>query len=122
MTLRPHGLIACQAPLSMGILQARILEWVAMPSSRGSSQPRDRTQVSCIAGETHGYLIYIKLYTCWLQSQMLNSELQKVIGLTQKGNCRILPSSINLRVKKMHLPIEQSLLKVIPKIFPVKIS
>ena len=34
----------------MGILQARILEWVAMPSSRGSSQPRDWTQVSCIAG------------------------------------------------------------------------
>ena len=28
-----------------GILQARILEWVAMPSSRGSSQPRDPTQV-----------------------------------------------------------------------------
>ena len=42
--------IACQAPLSMGILQARILEWVAMPSSRGSSQPRDQTQVSSIAG------------------------------------------------------------------------
>ena len=34
-----------------GILQARILEWVAIPFSRGSSQPRDRTQVSCIAGE-----------------------------------------------------------------------
>ena len=33
-----------------GILQARILEWVAFPISRGSSQPRDRTQVSCIAG------------------------------------------------------------------------
>ena len=31
-----------------GLFQARILEWVAMPSSRGSSQPRDRTQVSCI--------------------------------------------------------------------------
>ena len=28
-----------------GILQARILEWVAIPFSRGSSQPRDRTQV-----------------------------------------------------------------------------
>ena len=41
---------AHQAPLSMGILQARILEWVAMPSSRGSSQPRDQTQVSHIAG------------------------------------------------------------------------
>ena len=33
-----------------GILQARILEWVAFPFSRGSSQPRDRSQVSCIAG------------------------------------------------------------------------
>jgi len=34
----------------MGILQARILEWVAIPFSRGSSQPRDQTQVSSIAG------------------------------------------------------------------------
>ena len=33
-----------------GILQARILEWAAMPSSRGSSRPRGRTRVSCIAG------------------------------------------------------------------------
>ena len=31
------------------ILQARILEWVAMPSCRGSSPPRDRTPVSCTA-------------------------------------------------------------------------
>ena len=43
--------VACQAPLSMGILQARILEWVVMTSSRGYSQPRDRTQVSCFAGK-----------------------------------------------------------------------
>ena len=33
-----------------GILQASILEWVAIPFSRGSSQPRDQTQVSYIAG------------------------------------------------------------------------
>ena len=33
-----------------GILRARILEWVAVPFSRGSSQPRDQTQVSRIAG------------------------------------------------------------------------
>ena len=33
-----------------GILQARILDWVGFPFSRGSSQPRDQTQVSCIAG------------------------------------------------------------------------
>ena len=41
--------VAWQAPLSMGILQARILEWVAMPSSRGSSQPRDGTYVSYVS-------------------------------------------------------------------------
>ena len=33
-----------------GILQAGILEWVAMSFSRGSSQPRDLTQLSCIVG------------------------------------------------------------------------
>jgi len=33
--------VACQAPQSMEILQARILEWVAKPSSRESSQPKD---------------------------------------------------------------------------------
>ena len=35
-----------------GILQARILEWVAFPFSRGSSQPRDPSQVSHIAGKS----------------------------------------------------------------------
>ena len=34
-----------------GILQARILEWIAIPFSRESSQPRDQIQVSPIAGE-----------------------------------------------------------------------
>ena len=53
-SLQPHGLyVTCQAPLSMGTLQARILGCVAMSFSRGSSQPRDRSRVSCIAGEAH---------------------------------------------------------------------
>jgi len=41
----------CSPPGSSvhGILQARILEWVAMPSSRGSSQSRDRTHFSYIS-------------------------------------------------------------------------
>ena len=42
--------VARQAPLSMEILQARILEWVPVPFSRGSSQPRDPTYVPHIAG------------------------------------------------------------------------
>ena len=36
-----------------GIVQARILEWVAIPFSRGSFQTRDQTQVSCIAGKSN---------------------------------------------------------------------
>ena len=42
--------VARQAPLSMGILRATILEWVAISFSRGSSRLRDRTQVSRLAG------------------------------------------------------------------------
>ena len=54
----------CSPPGSSvhGILQARILEWVAMLSSRGSSQPRNRTQVSHIAGG---------LLTIWVTKPML---------------------------------------------------
>ena len=40
---------ACQAPWPMGILQARMLEWVSMPSSMGSSQHRDGTCFSCVS-------------------------------------------------------------------------
>ena len=48
----------CSLPGSSAhrILQARILEWVAIPFSRGSSWPRDRSQVSYIAG---------RLFTIW---------------------------------------------------------
>ena len=57
----PYSLLVKVAPLCptlcdpldytvRGILRARILEWVAFLFSRESSQPRNRTQVSCIAG------------------------------------------------------------------------
>ena len=45
------------------ILQARILEWVAFPISRGSSQSRDQTQVSCIAD---------RVFTSWATGVGLN--------------------------------------------------
>jgi len=48
-SLWPYGLYPARH-LCPGILQARILEWVAIPFSRGSSWPRDRTWVFCIAG------------------------------------------------------------------------
>ena len=46
-----------QTPGSMvhGILQARILEWVAMPSSKGSSWPRDWTRISYISSIADGF-------------------------------------------------------------------
>ena len=58
-SLPPPWTATRQAPLSMGVLQARVLEWIAMPSSRGSSQPRDQTrsptlQVDSLLTETPG--------------------------------------------------------------------
>ena len=55
--------VAHQASLSMGIFQARELWWVAMPSSRGFSQPRGWTQVSHIAG---------RFFTVWATREALN--------------------------------------------------
>ena len=58
-------------PSVHGMVQARILEWIAIPFSRGSSQSRDWTQVSCIAGRfftiwvTHYTLSDVKLSSRW---------------------------------------------------------
>ena len=57
-----------------GLLQARTLEWAAMPSSRGSSRPRDGTQVSRIGR--------------WVLSRRLGSPLH-VVGTQQINICQI---------------------------------
>ena len=48
-----------------GILQARILEWVAISFSRGSSQPRDRTQGSNPGIEPGSPALYADVFTIW---------------------------------------------------------
>ena len=48
--LWPYGLQSARLPSVHRIFQAKMLEWVAISSSRGYSWPRDRTQVSCFAG------------------------------------------------------------------------
>ena len=68
------------------ILQARILEWVAFPFSRGSSQPRNRTQVSCIAG---------RFFTSWDTREAQNTgvgslSLLQGFFLTQEFNWGLL--------------------------------
>ena len=70
-----------------GILQARILEWVASSFSRGSSWPRDPTQVSCIAGrfftiwaKAPGYLeedLNLLLYPSYL-AQVRNIDVMNI--------------------------------------------
>ena len=50
---------------SMQFSRPEYLDWVALPFSRGSSQPRDRTQVSCMAG---GF------FTSWATGEALRKE------------------------------------------------
>ena len=60
-----------------GIPQARILEWVAIPASRGSSQPRDRTQISHIAG---------RFFTVWaLECWVINTDGAEARGSWEGG-------------------------------------
>ena len=56
----------CSLPVSSvhGILQAGKLEWVAISFSRGSSQPRDQTQVSCIAGRLFTESLTVLMCVC----------------------------------------------------------
>ena len=70
----------CSPPGSSvhGILQAKILEWVAIPFSRGSSWPRDQTWVSCIA---------CRFFTIWATREVLNA-----ISQSQKDKYCIVPS------------------------------
>ena len=65
-SLGPPWTVAYQAPLSIGIFQARVLEWVAISFSRRSSQPRDRTQVSWNVG---------RRFTIWATREVLNISL-----------------------------------------------
>ena len=75
--------VAHQIPLSMGILQARILESGAMPSSRQSSQPRNRTQVSRNTGRFFTIWATREAHT-WNLWKKKESESQKVESWCQE--------------------------------------
>ena len=95
-----------------GILQARILEWVAIPFCRGSSWPRDQTWVSCIAGrfftiwaiwgncqhppdhrksksvpEKHLFLLYWLYQSLWLCGSQLTVENSHEMGIPDHLTC-----------------------------------
>ena len=78
----------CSPPGSslLGIFQARILEWVAIFFSRGSSRPRDRTCVSCISG---------RLFTIWATRERGNFlRLVGLISVCYKHNWGILYQAV----------------------------
>ena len=83
-----------------GILQARILEWVAFPFSRGSSQPRDWTQVSCTAG---------RFFTIWATSSLVKTKSHDLIKL--QGFPFILGSNLPSNVGVLLLRGKQEWLK-----------
>ena len=89
--------VVSQAPLSMGILQAEILEWVAIPFSKGSSHARDWTQISCIAGgfftvwanrEAHLFKLFFFLLKYMIKpAGLAESTIHGLHGIPLRG-CR----------------------------------
>ena len=89
----------CSPPGSSdhGIFQARILEWVAMPTSRGSCRPRDQTWVSCTAG---------RFFTIWA-TKLSNLE----------GNVLASPSAIHTNIHCVRKLFPLQLFKFMMKTF-----
>ena len=79
--------VAHQALLSMGILQERILEWVATPPSRESSQPRDQTQVDSLPSEPPGKPLQMGKEA---QQGYRNLPLRESCSVLADGNSRLL--------------------------------
>ena len=86
--------VDCSPPGSSvhGVSTARILEWVAMPSSRGSSQPRDRTQVSRIAD---------RFFTIWAtrEAHLCNNIKWKFWHTVLQIVCVCVCVNLNCKVK-----------------------
>ena len=120
----------CSLPGSSvrGISQARILEWVAISFSRGSSPPSDRTWVSCVAG---------RFFTIWAtrEAQLQGSPIQAIIslfpkatweGVTQQIACfctsqlfKLLCSIFNFHVLNLSLGLEKKVRVRREKVFVV---
>ena len=76
-----------------GISQARILEWVAIPFSRGSSLPRDWTQVSCFAG---------RIFTIWATHLSMTMSISVFLLYNRLF---MLSSSYGKKKKKKYTPV-----------------
>ena len=79
-----------------GILQARILEWIAIPFSRGTSHPRNRTLVSCMAGRFFTIWAKVNLH---FQSWFVPISLGPILGINFFHPVRVSVSIRQLRDK-----------------------
>ena len=104
----------CSLPGSSvhGILQARILEQVAISFSRGSSWPRDRTQVSCIAG---------RFFTVWATREAQFTSKYLKICLDGENYKTLLKDIKEDQNRVVHYPLTITLnivrFKILPKIW-----
>ena len=94
------NLMGCSppGPSVHGILQASILKWVAILFSRASSQPKDQSQVSCIAG---------RFFTIWTSSEAPSSELvwTNSCGKVRFQEIKINTNSLDVCVWNLLLPL-----------------
>ena len=98
-SLRPHEPCSPRGFSVHGILQARILEWIAIPFSKGSSTPRDWTLVSCIAD---------RFFTIWA----IGSTSQFHVGPCGKKQLLLPPGQSLLSASPHHI------LHLFPHLFP----
>ena len=125
-SLQLHGPYSPPGSSVLGILQARILEWVAISFSGGSSRPRDRTCVSCIAGRfftiwamREAHIYELLLFSCLVMPDSATpwtAALQASLFITNSWILLRL-MSIKLVMPSNHLILWLSLL-LLPSIFP----
>ena len=100
-----------------GILQARVLEWVAISFSRGSSRPRDQTWVSCIPGRCFNLwatreALWDYHYNCWLPlTWNLLLLISKLCDMTDRSGAITYTEGINSQYSCcVYSPVQLSVL------------
>ena len=93
-----------------GILQARTLEWVAISFSRGSSQSRDGTQVSCIGG---------RRFNLWATREAIKADGKclccSVIG-NALGKCQFVVDNSKIMLKILQTRLQQYMNQELPEV------
>ena len=100
------NLVDCSPPGSSvhGILQVRVLEWVAISFSRGSSGPRDRTQVTDIAGR--GFNLWATRTDPWHTGDWHKNTINALVGKCQHF---IIKSMMNLLKINLKLAVSMEM-------------